>query len=286
MSEHSTTPGALPRLTAHDGLTLPAVGFGTYLLNGSAGVETMVRALRAGYRVLDSAFGYENEGAVGRAVAESGVPRDEIVVTSKLPGRHHAAAEALTTVEESLFRLGLDRIDLYLIHWPNPGVDRYVEAWGALIEAQRQGLVRHIGVCNFLPGHLDRLERETGVVPSVNQIELHPYFPQAEQRADDARRGIITQAWSPLGRANAMLAEPAVVAAAERHGVSPGQVILRWEVDLGVMPLPKATSPERQRQNLDLLGFTLTDEDRAGLDALARPDGRTHAQDPAVYEEL
>lgn len=286
MSEHSSTPGALTLLTAHDGLTLPAVGFGTYLLNGSAGVETMVRALRAGYRVLDSAFNYENEGAVGRAVAESEVPRDEIVVTSKLPGRHHAATEALATVEESLFRLGLDHLDLYLIHWPNPGVDRYVEAWGALIEAQRQGFVRHIGVCNFLPEHLDRLERETGIVPAVNQIELHPYFPQAEQRAENARRGIITQAWSPLGRANDMLAEPVVVAAAERLGVSPAQVILRWEVDLGVMPLPKATSPERQRQNLDLLGFELTDEDRDAIGALARPDGRTHAQDPAVYEEM
>jgi diketogulonate reductase-like aldo/keto reductase len=277
---------SLPTVTAHDGLTLPAVGFGTYLLNGSAGVATIVRALDAGYRVLDSAFSYENEGAVGRAVAESGVPRDEIVVTSKLPGRHHAADQALATVEESLYRLGLDHLDLYLIHWPNPGVDRYVEAWGALIEAQRKGLVRHIGVCNFLPEHLDRLERDTGVLPAVNQIELHPYFPQAEQRADDARRGIITQAWSPLGRANALLQEPSIVAAAERLGVSPAQVVLRWEVDLGVMPLPKATTPERQRQNLDLMGFELDDADRAALDALARPDGRTFDQDPGRYEEM
>jgi diketogulonate reductase-like aldo/keto reductase len=277
---------SLPTVTAHDGLTLPAVGFGTYLLNGSAGVGTIVRALDAGYRVLDSAFSYENEGAVGRAVAESGVPRDEIVVTSKLPGRHHAADQALATVEESLYRLGLDHLDLYLIHWPNPGVDRYVEAWGALIEAQRKGLVRHIGVCNFLPEHLDRLERDTGVLPAVNQIELHPYFPQAEQRADDARRGIITQAWSPLGRANALLQEPSIVAAAERLGVSPAQVVLRWEVDLGVMPLPKATTPERQRQNLDLMGFELDDADRAALDALARPDGRTFDQDPGRYEEM
>ncbi|HEY0239604.1 MAG TPA: aldo/keto reductase [Friedmanniella sp.] len=277
---------ALPTVTAHDGLTLPAVGFGTYQLNGTAGVETMVRALHAGYRVLDSAFSYENEGAVGAAVARSGVPRDEIVVSSKLPGRHHAADQALTTVEESLYRLGLDHLDLYLIHWPNPGVDRYVEAWGTLIEAQHRGLVRHIGVCNFLPEHLDRLERETGVLPAVNQIELHPYFPQVDQVADDARRGIITQAWSPLGRANALLQEPAITAIADRLGVSTAQVVLRREIDLGVMPLPKASSPDRQRQNLDLMTFDLTDADREALDALARPDGRTHDQDPARYEEM
>ncbi|HEY0186669.1 MAG TPA: aldo/keto reductase [Cellulomonas sp.] len=280
------TATALPTLAAHDGLTLPAVGFGTYQLRGSAGVATIVRALHTGYRVLDSAVGYENEGAVGQAVAQSGVPRDEIVVTSKLPGRFQAAPDAAATVEESLYRLGLDHLDLYLIHWPNPRIDRYVEAWGALIEVQRRGLVRHIGVCNFLPEHLDRLERETGVLPAVNQIELHPYFPQAVQRADDARRGIITQAWSPLGRANSLLQEPAIAGIADRIGVSPAQVVLRWEVDLGVMPLPKATGAERQQQNLDLMGFALGDEDRAALDALARPDGRTFDQDPARYEEL
>jgi diketogulonate reductase-like aldo/keto reductase len=276
----------MPTVSAHDGFTMPAVGFGTYLLQGSGGVDAIVEALHAGYRVLDSAFAYENEGTVGRAVRRSGVPRDEIVVTSKLPGRHHGHAEALASIEESLYRTGLDRIDLYLIHWPNPRLDRYVEAWGALIEAQRRGLVQHIGVCNFLPEHLDRLEHDTGVVPVVNQIELHPYFPQAAQRADDARRGIITQAWSPLGRANALLQEPAVVSVAQRLGVQPAQVVLRWELELGVVPIPKATSPDRQRQNLDLFGFELTDADRSAIGALARPDGRTHDQDPAEYEEL
>lgn len=268
------------------GFELPAVGFGTYQLRGQAGADAIVRALDAGYRVLDSAFSYENEGVVGAAVRRSCVPRDEIVVTSKLPGRHQPHDRAIATVEESVLRTGLDRIDLYLIHWPNPGRGQYVEAWEALLEARERGLVREVGVCNFLPEHLDRLVAATGVAPVVNQIELHPRFPQAEQRAADAERGILTEAWSPLGRGNDLLGRPELHDVAARHGVSPAQAVLRWHVELGVVPIPKATSDARQRENLDVLGFELTPDDHAAIASLARPDGRLAGQDPATYEEL
>lgn len=280
------TPASLPFIDGGRGLRLPQVGFGTYGLNGQLGAETIAQAIRNGYHLLDSAFNYENEGAVGRAVQLAGVPRESLIVTSKLPGRHHHYDEALTTIEESVFRTGLDAIDLYLIHWPNPQQGLYVEAWRALIEAQRRGLVRHIGVSNFLPEHLLRLQQETGVLPLVNQIEMHPYFPQAEQRAFHAAHGILTEAWSPLGRANQLLQEPVLAAIAQRHGRSVGQAILRWHVQLQAVPLPKAASPARQLENQALFDFELGDDDLAQIATLARPNGRTHDQDPARYEEF
>lgn len=275
----------LPTLTAHDGLQLPAVGFGTYRVNGLAGRDAIVSALHQGYRLLDSAVNYENEGAVGAAVRASGFPREEIVVTSKLPGRHHSYAEALACVEESVLRTGLDYLDLYLIHWPNPSQGRYVEAWSALVEAKRRGLVRHIGVSNFLPGHIDRIVRATGEVPAVNQIELHPYFQQAKLRAYDAEHDIITEAWSPLGRANELLADPTVRAIAEAHGVTPVQAVLRWHVQLSDVSLPKSMHPERQAANLDL-GFELTEGEMAMIAALDNPQGMTFEQDPRWHEEM
>lgn len=282
MSTHS----GIPQVTLNDGTTLPAVGFGTYTLNGAQGVDDMVRAIHNGYRLLDSAFNYENEGAVGRAVAQCGVQREALRVVSKLPGRHHAYDEAITTVEESLYRAGLEYFDLYLIHWPNPLQDHYVEAWQAMIEVQKRGLVRSIGVCNFLPEHLQRLLDETGVTPSINQIELHPYFPQAEQRAWNTQHGIVTQSWSPLGRASAVLQDPHLQAIAKRLGKSIPQVILRWHTQLGAIPIPKASSDARQIENLSLFDFTLTDNDMAKIAMLARPHGRIADQDPACYEEF
>lgn len=169
-------PPVTPIRKANDGLELPPTGFGTYKVNGLAGVDAIKSAIHQGYRLIDSAFNYENEGVVGRAIRESGVPREDIIVTSKLPGRHHAHDEALLTIEESVCRMGLDYIDLYLIHWPNPSQGQFVEAWEALVEARERGLVKHIGVSNFLPGHIDLLIRDTGVTPAVNQVELHPYF--------------------------------------------------------------------------------------------------------------
>lgn len=273
-------------LTLHDGLVLPPVGFGTYRLNGRKGAETIKRAVKNGYRLLDSAFNYENEGALGAAVRDCGIPRSELLITSKLPGRHQAYEEALSTVEESLYRAGLDYYDLYLIHWPNPRENLYVEAWQALIEAKKRGLVRSIGVCNFLPEHLERLIKETETAPSINQIELHPYFNQEPQRAFDKEHHIVTEAWSPLGRASQLLNDPVITEIAAAHEKTVTQTILRWHVQLGVLPIPKASSDEHQKENLDIFDFVLSEEEMGKINSLTRDDGRTFNQDPAVYEEF
>lgn len=276
----------IPTLTLNDGTTFPAITFGTYKLNGAAGVEAMKSALSVGYDALDSAFNYENEGAVGGAARDSGRDRKDLRIASKLPGRHHAYDEALATIEESLYRAQLDYYDLYYIHWPNPKQGKYVEAWKALIEARKRGQIRSIAVCNFLPEHLERLEAETGVLPSINQIELHPYFPQDEMRKWNQDHGILTQAWSPLGRASDLLTNPLLEKIAKRVGKGVGQVILRWHHQLGSVPIPKSATPERQIENMSIFDFTLTDEDMAIIATLARPNGRLKNQDPAVYEEF
>jgi 2,5-diketo-D-gluconate reductase A len=282
MAEHAT----IPTYTLNDGNTLPAVGFGTYPLKGEDGIAAIQGALEAGYRLLDTAVNYENETEVGEALRRSGLPRAEVQVASKLPGRHHAYDEAIASVRGSLDRLGLDYLDLHLIHWPNPSVDKYVEAWRALVDLQREGLVKSIGVSNFTEAHLIRIIDDSGVTPAVNQVELHPRFPQAEMRQVHERLGIRTEAWSPMGKRNAPLAEDPVTSAAERLGVTPGQVILRWHVQLGSLPIPKSANPERQRQNLDLFGFELTDDEVAAISALGRPDGRLFGGDPDVHEEM
>lgn len=276
---------SVPELKMNDGNKIPALGFGTYKLNGSAGVDTMVKAIQTGYRLLDSAFKYENEGAVGEAIRRSGVPREQLLITSKVPGLRHRYNEALYSVEESLYRAGLDYYDFYLIHWPNPSQDLYVEAWQALIEARKRGLVRSIGCSNFLPEHMQRLIDETGVVPAVNQVELYPYFVQQEQRDWHEKHGIITQSWSPLGRDSSAIKEPVLKDIAEKYRKSAAQVILRWHVQLGAVPIPKATSPERQLENLSVFDFELSPEDMATISALDRPDGRRKDQHPAYYEE-
>jgi len=276
----------IPDTTLNDGRTMPALGLGTYKLNGSAGVEAMVRGIEAGYRLLDSAFNYENEGALGRAVRQAGVNREELFLVSKLPGRHQRREEALRTVEESLYRAGLDYWDLYLIHWPNPKQGLYVEAWQALLEARERGLIRSAGVCNFLPDHLDTLVRETGTAPAVNQVELHPYFSQKEQVAFDHRNDIITQAWSPLAKTLNIMKEKVLLEIAEVTGKTVPQVVLRWHIQSGTVPLPKSSTPERQMENMNVFNFELCDADMAAINALARPDGRLKGQDPAVYEEF
>lgn len=276
---------ALPDHTLNDGTTLPAIGLGTYSLRGIPGAEAMADALRQGYRLLDSAVNYENEGAVGSAIRMSGVPREQIRVTSKLPGRHHKKPNVTWCIEESVQRMGLDYIDLYLIHWPNPSQQLFVEAWEGMIEARERGLVRSIGVSNFLPEYLDELIARTGVTPSVNQIELHPYFNQAEQRAADKARGILTQAWTPIGKGTALLSEAPIVAAAHKHGRSPAQVVLRWHTQLGVMPIPKSANADRRAENLDIDGFTLDDADMAAIATLNKANGRLFDGDPRTHEE-
>ncbi len=274
--------------TLADGLQLPKVGFGTYKLNGASGVNAMVSALNVGYRLLDTAYNYENEGAVGEAIRRSGIPRADILVSSKLAGRHQHYQEALQTIQESLYRANLDYFDLYLIHWPNPKEGLYVEAWQALIDAQKFGLIRSIGVSNFLPEHIDKLQKETGVLPVINQVELHPFFNQQAQIDYDRAHHILTEAWSPLGRASAnnVLKNPVINELAEKYHRGPGQIILRWHIQRGVLPIPKSTHVSRQEENFNLFDFTIDDADMAKINALTRPDGRYNNQDPAVYEEF
>lgn len=272
--------------TLADGLVVPKVGFGTYKLNGAHGVNVIDSAIDQGYRLIDTAFNYENEGAVGEAIRRSSVPRSELLISSKLPGRHHDYHEAIDTIEESLYRAGLDYYDMYLIHWPNPKEDHYVEAWQALIDAQKFGLIRTIGVSNFLPEHLDRLQKETGVMPVINQVELHPYFNQEKQREYDAEHNILTQAWSPLGRASVMLKDETLQKIAAKYNKNVGQLILRWQVQLGTMPIPKSSSPKRQAGNIDIFDFEISDADMKTINGLSSANGRTHDQDPAVYEEF
>lgn len=270
----------------NDGMKVPVIGFGTSGFKGTEGMKAITRAIDAGYRLIDTAFNYENEGAVGKAVQQSSVPREELLICSKLPGRRHAYQQAIVTIEESLYRGGLDYYDLYLIHWPNPRIDLYVEAWQAMIEAKKRGYIRSIGVCNFLPEHNERLIRETGVAPSMNQVELHPFFNQEYQRAKDAEYGIVTESWSPLGRGHSMLENEEIKRIAATHGKTATQVILRWHIQLGAIPIPKATSYEHQTENLDIFDFELSDEEMTVISSFSREDGRLWGQHPGTYEEL
>lgn len=270
----------------NDGLKIPALGFGTYTLNGIYGLEILKRAVQNGYNLIDSAFNYENEGMIGKAVKEVSVSRDKLIITSKLPGRHHSYKEAVQTIEESLFRAGLDYYDIYLIHWPNPRINLYVEAWQALIEAKKRGIVRSIGVCNFLPEHIERLVKETGVVPSINQIELHPYFNQEAQRKYNKEHNIVTESWSPLGRGKSVFKEKIVEKLALKYNKSASQIVLRWQIQLGNVPIPKANSTGHQIENINIFDFELSNDEINAMNSITRDCGRIKNQDPAVYEEF
>jgi diketogulonate reductase-like aldo/keto reductase len=276
----------VPTYRLNDGCSIPALGLGTYALRGEEGTTAMVGALEAGYRLLDTAVNYENEPEVGEAIRRSGITREELFVTSKLPGRHHEYDAAVSSTLESLERLGLEYLDLHLIHWPNPGRGRYPEAWRALVDLRGRGLVRSVGVSNFTRAHLDRIIEDTGVAPAVNQIELHPLFPQPRMRADHAELGIRTESWSPLGKRQAQYDAAPVRAAAAAHGVTPAQVILRWHVELGSIPIPKSGDPRRRAENLEVFGFELTPVEVAAITALGRPDGRLFGGDPDSHEEM
>jgi 2,5-diketo-D-gluconate reductase A len=280
----------IPSLTLNDGYSIPAIGFGTYPLRGDDGYRAIRSALDAGYRLIDSAVNYENEEEVGRAIrdflAESGTPREDVTVQTKVPGRHHRTADAVASARESARTMGLDSIDVLLIHWPNPITGLYREAWQGLLEAREAGVARSVGVSNFTDEHLAAIIADTDVVPAVNQIELHPYFAQGEMRAAHERLGIITQSWSPLGKRSAPYGEPAVADAAAAHGVTPAQVILRWHVQLGAIALPKSATPSRQAENLEVFGFELSDQEMAAITALSRPDGRLFDGDPDRHEEM
>jgi 2,5-diketo-D-gluconate reductase A len=251
-----------------DGTSLPRVGLGTYSLTGDAGADTMAGALRAGYRLLDSAQGYGNEDATGEALRRSGIPRDEVVVTTKLPNGEHGHEATLRSFDASVAALGIDVVDLYLIHWPEPQQDRYVESWRAMIALQQEGRIRSIGVSNFSVEQIERLERETGVLPVVNQVELHIGLDQAELRAFHRERGIVTESYSPLKHGTALAEHPVLQRIAEAHGVAWNQVVLRWNLQLDTVVIPRSKDAGRQASNLDVFGFTLSDAEMAEVGAI------------------
>lgn len=275
---------SIPRLDLNDGSMLPAIGFGTFPHDGDDSVVNTVRALEIGYRLLDTALSYGNESEVGEGIRRSDVPRADVIVTTKVPGRHHGYEGARESFAASSKALGLEAVDLLLIHWPLPRLGEYVNTWRALVELQQEGKVRSIGVSNFTPDHIRRLQDATGVTPAVNQIEMHPYFGQADQRRFHEENGIVTESWSPLGRGGDLLREPVLQEIAAQTGVSIGRVVLRWHVQKGVVPIPKSKSPDRQKENFDIFSFHLSDEQMARIDGLER--GRIWAQDPDEYEEF
>ena len=265
---------AIPNITLNNGVTMPQVGFGVYQIPSDQTAEIVSSALEAGYRSIDTATLYQNEDGVGRAIAASGIPRDELFVTTKLWNSDQGYDNALRAFDGSMKLLGLDYLDLYLIHWPRPKQGLYVETWKALEKLYADGRVRAIGVSNFQPDHLRRLAEETSVVPAVNQIELHPYLVQSTPRAYHADHGIATEAWAPLAKGGDLLGDPVIDALSRKHGRTPAQIVLRWHIQRGTIVIPKSATPSRIRENLDVFGFSLDESDMAEITALNR-DART-----------
>jgi 2,5-diketo-D-gluconate reductase A len=260
----------VPAVPLNTGAAMPQIGFGVWRVPSDETERAVTTALEAGYRSIDTAALYGNEAGVGAAVRASGLPRDEVFVTTKLWNTDQGRDKAPAAFERSMDELGLETVDLYLVHWPTPGRDLYVETWRVLEQIASSGRARAIGVSNFTPAHLQRLAAETYVVPAVNQVELHPWLQQAELREHCAREGIVVEAWSPLGQGGDLLQEPVVQRLAKTHGVSPAQVVLRWHVQLGVVAIPKSVTPERVRANLDVFGFGLSEQEMTELAELDR----------------
>ncbi|MBA3905949.1 MAG: aldo/keto reductase [Pseudonocardiales bacterium] len=257
-----------PTIELNNGVAIPQLGFGVFLVPPGETEVAVATALETGYRHIDTARLYDNEGEVGAAIAKSGIPRDELFVTTKVWNSDQGYDATLAAFDKSLERLGFDYVDLYLIHWPLPKVDRYVDTWRALEKLATEGRSRAIGVSNFQIAHLQRLIDETGTVPAVNQVECHPHLTQAPLRAFHAQHGIATEAWSPLARGGAVLSDARVGAIAARHGKSPAQVILRWHLQVGNVVIPKSVTPSRIAENLDVFDFGLADDELAAVEAL------------------
>jgi len=270
-----------PELTLNDGRSMPQLGLGVWRTPAEETAEVVATALAAGYRAVDTAAVYGNEAGVGEGIRASGLPREEVFVTTKLWNESQGYDRALRAFDKSLDRLGLDHVDLYLIHWPCPQQDLFVESWKALVRLREEGRARSIGVSNFRAQDLERIIGETGVTPAVNQIELHPGFSQAALREVHARLGVLTESWSPLGQGK-LLDEPVLARLAESHGKTSAQIILRWHVQLGLLVIPKSVNPQRIAQNLDVFDFELDDAEMAAIAALDSGDGRI-GPDPGSF---
>jgi 2,5-diketo-D-gluconate reductase A len=276
----TSTTDQVPRVTLRPEVEIPQLGYGVFQVPPRETEEAVARALEAGYRHIDTAAAYRNEGAVGQAIHASGIPREEIFVTTKCFNDDHGKDKAKKAFKASLERLELEHVDLYLIHWPVPAHDLYVETWQAFVELQAEGLVRAIGVSNFQPAHLERIVAETGVVPALNQVELHPYFQQTGLRHEHDELGIVTEAWSPLGQ-GLELEDPVIVEIAQAHAKTPAQAIVRWHLQIGNVVIPKSVTPERIVENFDVFDFELSD---AELEAIRELDaGKRIGPDPDTF---
>ena len=268
-------------LTMNDGRTIPQLGYGVFQIPPEETEKAVRTALDAGYRLIDTAQGYQNEEGVGAALAAGDVPVDEVFVTTKLTNSEHGYDKTMAAFDASMNKLGLDVLDLFLIHWPLPMQDKYVETWRAFEALQKEGRIRSVGVSNFTVDHLKRLLDETDVVPAVNQVELHPRFPQAELRAFHAEHGILTEAWSPIGQGRGLLDDPTLADLAEAKGKSPAQIVLRWHVQLGNVVIPKSVTPSRIKENIEVFDFELDDDDMARISSMAT--GERLGPDPEQF---
>ena len=274
----------IPGIALNDGRTIPQIGYGVWEVPNTTVARNIVTAVEAGYRSIDTAQGYDNEEGVGRGIVECGLLREQLFITSKLRTSHQGYDATLKSFMGSLDRLGLDYLDLFLIHWPVPKHDRYSDTWKAFIQLQRDGRIRSIGVSNFLPEYIERIIGDHGVAPAVNQIELHPEFQQRDIREFHRRHNIAIECYSPLGR-GAVLDNPTIKQIADKHGKSPAQVVLRWHVQEGLIAIPKSVHAERIKANIDVFDFALDDGDMAGIAALDRPNGKM-LSDPATNNSL
>lgn len=278
-------PVQIPQITLNDGHTIPRLGFGVWQVPDDEATQAVTDAIEAGYRMIDTAEGYDNEEGVGRALKDCGIAREELFITSKLRNGAHDFDAAIKAFDESQHKLGLDYLDMFLIHWPVQEQDKYRDAWRALLKLKEDGRVRSVGVSNFLPEHLDRIADATGIVPVINQIELHPKFQQRDVRATHNQRGIKIECYSPLG-SGAVLEDPTLAAIAKKHGKEVAQVILRWLLDQGLIVIPKSTHAKRIQSNIDVFGFQLDDDDRKQIDALDDPANGKTGSDPATMNSL
>lgn len=282
-----------PTLKLNDGNEIPHLGLGTWPMQDGEVASVIPQAIEAGYRLIDTAVNYSNEVGVGNGIRNADVQREQLFITTKVPGRHHGYDSTKQSLEESLQRMQLDYLDLYLIHWPNPKEDKFIDTWRAFVDLQKEGKVRSIGVSNFKPRHLDRLREETGVLPAVNQIQLYPAVIQEDERAFNEQLGIVVESWSPLGLgANAkyydgnesFLDIPLLMELAQKYGKTTGQIVLRWHVQLGLIPLPKSSNPQRLADNIDVFSFKLEDADMERISSL--DDGSANVADSDEHQEF